>query len=112
MDCYHVLFHGRLGLKILHSLCIKFAMALVGRLRTRPHGPEDQGNPQLPLPVPPGTDVEIFPCARGASEAVMFLVLDRAFRLLTFDVSGEMVDYTMLCVSRSWWRAVSRWREL
>ena len=81
---------------------------LAGRLRCRPHG----GSPGPPLPVPQGTDLDLFPCSRGAPEAVMNIVIDTACRLLTFDVSGEEVDYTLQCVSRAWWRSISRWHDI
>ena len=89
-------------------------MAGVGQLRCGPHAPIRE---QVPLPLPPGPTMELFPAANGAPEAVMFNLMDSLHHLLSNydgrgeEPSGEVLDYTFQCVARSWWRAISRWRE-
>ena len=90
---------------------------MVGRLRTRPHAPATE---LTPLDLPACSVLDLWPAATGAPEAVSFYILDKVVDLLAWNgqptdppdaIGGEVLDYTLLCVSRAHWRAVSRWRE-
>ena len=96
-------------------MCSRFAM--VGRLRSLPHAP---GTEQIPLPLPAGSVLDLWPAAIGAPEAIVFYIQDRMFDYIAFNggandprdaPGGAELDYILQCVSRAHWRAVSRWRE-
>ena len=84
------------------------ALPIIGPMRTRSHAASQE---RVPLALPPGATVNLFP-ATVAPEAVMFAMMDSVHRILSIypEPSGEEVDYTFACVSRAWWRMVSRWR--
>jgi hypothetical protein len=93
-----------LSLNIILGL-LGYNQNMVGRLRTLPHAP---GTEQIPLALPVGSVLDLWPAAIGAPEAITFMIQQRVCNLIG---SCEELDYTLQCISRAHWRAVSRWRD-